>query len=139
MTKNLNNGLKKYYREIGKSLSCSNKEKERILDSIKSSVECYLFENPDASIDDILKKFGSAKEIAEEYYNNESTEDISTKIKIKKKILVCVVASLAIALVMYSIVIVSAWIADIEKTNGDYVTYITETTSATDIEGENQT
>ncbi len=139
MTKNLNNGLKKYYREIGKSLSCSNKEKERILDSIKSSVECYLFENPDASIDDILKKFGSAKEIAEEYYNNESTEDISTKIKIKKKILVCVVASLAIALVMYGIVIASACIADIEKTNGDYVTYITETTSATDIEGENQT
>ena len=65
MTNNLSKELKKYYREIGKFLSCSNKEKKNIIGSIKSSVECYLSENPDSNIDDIIKKLEAGETISE--------------------------------------------------------------------------
>ena len=132
MTNNLSKELKKYYHEIGKSLSCSNKEKKKIIGSIKSSVECYLSENPDSNIDDIIKKFGSAKDIADEYYNNESTEEISAKMKNSRKIFMCIVIGIIVALVLYVIVIISALIDNMNSVDNYSVTYITDV-SSTDI------
>ena len=132
MTKNLSKELKKYYHEISKLLYCSNKEKKNIIGSIKSSVECYLYENPDSNIDDIIKKFGSAKDVADEYYNNESTEEISAKMKNSSKIFMCIVIGIIVALVLYVIVIISALIDNMNSVDNYSVTYITDV-SSTDI------
>lgn len=134
MTKNLSKELKQYYHEIGKALTCNNREKKNIINSIKTSVECYLSENPDLTIDDIIKKFGSAKDIAEEYYNNESAENITAKMKKSKKILLCVVATLGIALLIYIVIVVTALIHGMEGSDGHYVdSPLTEEVSQIDL------
>ena len=136
MTKNLSKELKKYYHEIGKFLSCCNKEKQKIIGSIKSSVECCLSENPDSNIDDIIKKFGSPKDIADEYYNNESTEEISAKMKKSRKVLLCIVATLGIALLIYIVVIVTSLIHNMNAADSYSETVIIETSQSDIIKGE---
>lgn len=134
MTKNLSKELKQYYHEIGKALTCNNREKKNIINSIKTSVECYLSENPDLTIDDIIKKFGSVKDIAEEYYNNESAENITAKMKKSKKILLCVIVTLSLALLIYIVIAITAFIQGTSKSDGYYVdSLITEEVSQTDL------
>lgn len=81
MTKSLNKELKRYYHEIGKALTCHNRKKKNIVTSIKNSVEYYISDNPNSSFEDIVKKFGSPKDISDEYYNNETGDEISKKLK----------------------------------------------------------
>lgn len=133
MTKNLNKELKQYYHEIDKILSCNNRKKKNILESIKTSVECYLSENPDSSIDDVIERFGSPKEIADEYYYSEGSEAISAKMKKSKKILICVIATLCLALLIYIAVVISALIHDMNATDGDFNSLTIEEISPTDL------
>ena len=81
MANEINRELKNYYGEISKVLICSGREKREIINSIKESVSCYLNEHPEADIDEIRSIFGTSKEVAEEYLNNETAESIRTKIK----------------------------------------------------------
>ena len=118
MTKNLSKELKKYYHEIGKSLSCSNKEKQKIIDSIKSSVECYVFDNPNSTFEDIIKHFGSPKNIAEEYYNDENAEKLIAKTKRHKKIAISIFAVIIVAFLF----LITLFIAQIHAGSG----YISE-------------
>lgn len=136
MTKNLNKELKQYYHEIGKFLSCDNRKKKNILGLIKTSVECYLSDNPNSTIDDIIKNFGSPKDISCEYYNNENPEEITANIKKSKKIVMCVVATLCFALLIYIAVIVTALINDINSTASYSETVFTETSQSDIVKGE---
>ena len=118
MTNNLSKELKKYYCEVGKFLSCSNKEKKNIIGSIKSSVECYVFDNPNSTFEDIIKHFGSPKDIAEEYYNNENAEKLIEKTKSHKKIVISIFAVIIVAFVF----LIMLFIAQIHAGSG----YISE-------------
>lgn len=101
MTRNLNKELKKYYRDISKALSGS-KEKKAIITQIKSSVNHYLEENQDATISDVVNRIGSPQQIADEYIDNQSNDEIAAKIKVGKRILIIAISSLVLALVIYS-------------------------------------
>ena len=103
MTRNLNKELKKYYRDIGKALSDS-KEKKAIITQIKSSVNNYLEENQDATISDVVNRIGSPHQIANEYIDNQSNDEIAAKIKVGKRILIAVCVVLVAALLIYLLV-----------------------------------
>ena len=103
MTRNLNKELKKYYRDIGKALSGS-KEKKTIITQIKSSVNNYLEENQDATISDVVNRIGSPHQIANEYIDNQSNDEIAAKIKVGKRILIAVCVVLVAALLIYLLV-----------------------------------
>lgn len=103
MTRNLNKELKKYYRDIGKALSGS-KEKKAIITQIKSSVNNYLEENQDATISDVVNRIGSPHQIANEYIDNQSNDEIAAKIKVGKRILIAVCVVLVAALLIYLLV-----------------------------------
>ncbi|MGN0474273.1 MAG: hypothetical protein ACI4IJ_04205, partial [Acutalibacteraceae bacterium] len=80
-----------------------------------------------------------AKDIADEYYNNESTEEISAKMKNSKKILLCVVSTLGIALLAYIVIIVTALLYDMRATSAYSETVIIETSQSDIIKGEQLT
>ena len=103
MTRNLNKELKKYYRDIGKALSGS-KERKAIITQIKSSVNNYLEENQDATISDVVNRIGSPHQIANEYIDNQSNDEIAAKIKVGKRILIAVCVVLVAALLIYLLV-----------------------------------
>ena len=103
MTRNLNKELKKYYRDISKALSGS-KEKKAIITQIKSSVNHYLEENQDATISDVVNRIGSPQQIADEYIDNQSNDEIAAKIKVGKRILIAVCVVLVAALLIYLLV-----------------------------------
>ena len=92
MANEINRELKNYYGEISKVLICSGREKREIINSIKESVSCYLNEHPEADIDEIRSIFGTSKEVAEEYLNNETAESIRTKIKRGNAVILTVIA-----------------------------------------------
>ena len=103
MTRNLNKELKKYYRDIGKALSGS-KERKAIITQIESSVNNYLEENQDATISDVVNRIGSPQQIADEYIDNQSNDEIAAKIKVGKRILIAVCVVLVAALLIYLLV-----------------------------------
>lgn len=124
MIKKTHKELKQYYKSISNELICSGKKKRQILMSIKDSIACYISENPETSIDDIKNHFGTATEIADEYYNNESTSNLKAKVTIKKIIIITVIVALAIALLIYIASMITLVITGIEEHNGYGVEYI---------------
>lgn len=64
--------LKQYFRAIRKRLSCRNREKKAVLDSIRMAVEDFRQAHPDATDDEILRHFGSVEEIIGQYDDAES-------------------------------------------------------------------
>lgn len=128
MTRNLNKELKKYYRDISKALSGS-KEKKAIIAQIKSSVNNYLEENQNATIYDVVKRIGFPEQIADEYIDNQSNDEISAKIKVGKRILIAVCVVLAAALLIYICVMLDA----INQNHGQFEEQAITTISITDI------
>ena len=101
MENDMKKELKQYYSEISKALISTGREKRAIINSIKESVSCYLEEHPKADIDEIRSHFGSAKDVAEEYLNNETTEAIRAKINRGNTILLMVSIAVIIALLVF--------------------------------------
>ena len=118
MLREMDGELKQYYKSISRALVCDKKEKRHILDAIKNSIDCYISDNPDAGVMDIIAHFGSANDVAAEYYNGETPWEITTKIKNGKQIIRVVVIAIAIALLVYLLAIVAIVIADVNALNG---------------------
>lgn len=125
MTRNLNKELKKYYRDISKALSGS-KEKKAIITQIKSSVNHYLEENQDATISDVVNRIGSPQQIADEYIDNQSNDEIAAKIKVGKRILIIAISSLVLALVIYIAFVIASFVYDMRTTDTYSETVISE-------------
>ena len=125
MTRNLNKELKKYYRDIGKALSGS-KERKAIITQIKSSVNNYLEENQDATISDVVNRIGSPHQIANEYIDNQSNDEIAAKIKVGKRILIIAISSLVLALVIYIAFVIASFVYDMRTTDTYSETVISE-------------
>ncbi len=117
--------LERYYRSISKELICGGIEKRAIIGSIKDSVECFMSDHPDADIAAVIENFGSAKEVAEEYFNNETNEVVKAKVKRSRTIVISVIVALVIALLVYIAFIVTAIISNLKTTNGYAIEYIT--------------
>ena len=128
MTNNIEKDLKKYYKDISKTLPRGRKKE--IIRTIKSSVDSYLAENPNAKIDEVINYFGEPNDIAQSYYDNEKAEDISSKIKLSHKILICIVTVLALALLIYIVFVVKALIHSIQTESAYSITTITETSQS---------
>lgn len=65
--KQLKKEMNCYYRRIKKSLPCYNKAMKKMLDNLKSSVETYLDEKPNAEFRDIERHFGTAEQISNDF------------------------------------------------------------------------
>ena len=102
MTKNLNNELKTYYRQINRLLSCKGGEKKAITDRIRSDIGCYIEENPNVTFEDINKKFGSPEQIAEQFYSTDLEEKLAKKLSSGKKI--ALVAALIAVVVLAALI-----------------------------------
>ena len=56
-----------YFREIKALLLCSKEQKDELLLGLKSDVEDFIEEHPDATLQDLKDHFGTPESIADSY------------------------------------------------------------------------
>lgn len=111
---------KRYIRSVSDALACSGKAKKRILSQIRDGVEDYLLQNPGANLGSIQAHFGTPREIAASYVNEQDPSVLLKKISIKKKVLVIVAGVMAAVLLMWISCVTWATI-DVKDTIGGTV------------------
>ena len=98
-----NKQLKQYYQSIRASLPCPWKLKHKILSEIKSSVQNYLTEHPDAGIDDLEQQFGSPEQITASYLDEMDQQKLAANLKTNKRFIAIVAVGIAAALLMLAV------------------------------------
>lgn len=79
--------LSRYYRQIKANLPCTGIMKRQLLARIKDSIDTYLVDHPNATMDEIITQFGAPQEIATACLEEMDPKKISADLKIRKKIL----------------------------------------------------
>lgn len=102
--------LKRYYRDIRSWLPCSRKNEKRILEQIRSSVEGYLEQNPEADINRVQTEFGSPQTIAASYVENMGAAEILKDLRLRRRIFAAVASAVAIILLLWAGVVTWAGI-----------------------------
>ena len=101
--------LEKYCRKIEKALVGNQTDKARILNTAKCDMEEFLEEFPDATMDDLVKRFGTPEDYAREFISGLDSGELTQKLNVvrfrKKAIMVGVAIVFAIALFVAILVI----------------------------------
>lgn len=110
-----NDAGKQYIHEIKKVLPCNSTQKKRYIASLRDSIQMYLLEHPDATLDDLYSAFGAPNSIVADYLYNADAMDISKKISKKKLLIVGLVIIAVIAAVSIGVAVrVSSDVHDIK-------------------------
>lgn len=94
--KQLKQDLKRYKREIKSKLLCNTKESSACFNNMVEDIDNYVADNPNVTIETVIKKFGSADEIADSFFSCVDMQTVRKKINIKKLIAVLVVTVIAV-------------------------------------------
>lgn len=74
--------VRHYLREISSALPTDYPNKKRILNALKQNIENFLEEHPNAQWKDVIKRFGSATDLANSYIEELSDTDIALSYQI---------------------------------------------------------
>lgn len=113
-----NKQLKQYYQSIRASLPCPWKLKHKILSEIKSSVQNYLTEHPDAGIDDLEQQFGSPEQITASYLAEMDQQKLAANLKTSRRFIAIVTAGVVAALLMLAVTLAVVIYDDQNYDNG---------------------
>ncbi len=101
--------LEKYCRKIEKALVGNQTDKARILNTAKCDMEEFLEEFPDATMDDLVKRFGTPEDYAKEYASGLDSGELAQKLNVvrfrKKAIMIGVAVVVVIVLFVAVLVI----------------------------------
>ena len=89
----INKKLQEYYREVSKHVICPNKLKKEFLNQLKDDIDCFISDNPEATIEDVKENFGTAMAFAESFMQGMDVSGLNKKLNIRRVILItCIVA-----------------------------------------------
>ena len=100
--------IKQYYRQISRHLSCANRRKKQIIEDIRSGVESFLEENPEADISAVIERFGTPEQITEGYLNEMDTGEMRKCLNTQKRVLGVLITVAAAALAIWLIAVIIA-------------------------------
>ena len=100
--------IKQYYRQISRHLSCANRRKKQIIEDIRSGVESFLEENPEADISVVIERFGTPEQITEGYLNEMDTGEMRKCLNTQKRVLGVLITVAAAALAIWLIAVIIA-------------------------------
>ena len=100
--------LNEFYKKISKVLPQDGRK--TLLPDIKTGVDSYLVENPEATIDDVISYVGTPECIANEYYANQDGKQLTKEIKIGKKILMIVAMSMLLAALIFAAAVFTSYV-----------------------------
>ena len=113
--------LNNYFREITGALPCTGCKKRKILRDLRLSVDGFLEEHPDATLEAVAEHFGTPQQIADSYTEEMPPRELQRQMKIKKWIIGIVAGAVVCALLMWGIAIGIALIDQYKHTRGQLV------------------
>lgn len=116
-----NSAVKRYLREVRKSLPCGRKERKRVLDGIRQSIENEPADGPE-TYEDLVSRYGSPDEIASSYFSEKSTGELIRELRIGNRVLAILLSAVVIALLLR----LGWWVASYVSLMGEYPGYIVE-------------
>lgn len=85
-----------YFREIKALLLCSKEQKDELLLGLKSDVEDFIEEHPDATLQDLKDHFGTPESIADSYQSTVGESEIRKKFHYSRRMAYIVGAAVSI-------------------------------------------
>ena len=98
--------LKKYFRDIEKLLVCSKDEKKKLISDLHISIENYITNNSNVSINDIITNFGTPEQISEYSLASEEHHHTVKSIKSTGRIIRIVMLAVISVIVIIGIYLV---------------------------------
>ena len=91
----------RYLWKVRGGLLCSGKLKREIMARIKTVLNDYLTEHPDADFAELSRRFGTPKQVASSYVENMDTEELLHNLRIRRRILGIVAGTALIVLMLW--------------------------------------
>ncbi len=117
-----NSAAKRYLRELRKSLPCGRKERKRVLEGIRQSIEDEEATDGPDTYEALVSRYGSPDEIASAYFSEKSTGELIRELRIGNRVLAILLSAVVIALLLR----LGWWIASYVSLMNEYPGYIVE-------------
>ncbi len=95
-----NSAAKRYLRELRKSLPCGRKERKRVLEGIRQSIENNEATDGPDTYEALVSRYGSPDEIASAYFSEKSTGELIRELRIGNRVLAILLSAVVIALLL---------------------------------------
>lgn len=106
----INRNARRYLRQVRTWLPCGGTMKRQIMEKIRSSISRFLEEEPSADYDSIVFRFGTPQQIASAYVDEQDTEVLLRKLRIKRRIVAAVCCTAAACVVIWLSVALAAYV-----------------------------
>lgn len=100
-----NRAAKKYLQKVRRSLTCPRKLKKRMLDGLRSDIDAYLEEHPNASLEDLTERFGEPAALSESYLSALDAGELKSAVNVKKRVVLIVLSACAAAVLIWLIAV----------------------------------
>lgn len=108
----------RYLWKVRGWLPCSGKLKREIMARIKTVLDDYLNDHPDADFAELSHRFGTPQQIAASYIEEMNVQDLLKQLRIRRKI-ICIVVATALTLVsLWAGVVITALIRHVKAMDG---------------------
>ena len=95
-----NSAAKRYLRELRKSLPCGRKERKRVLEGIRQSMENGETDGTE-TYEALVSRYGSPDEIASSYFSEKSTGELIRELRVGNRVLAILLAAVVAALLIW--------------------------------------
>lgn len=95
-----NSAAKRYLRELRNSLPCGRKERKRVLEGIRQSIENNEATDGPDTYEALVSRYGSPDEIASSYFSEKSTGELVRELRIGNRVLAILLSAVVIALLL---------------------------------------
>lgn len=105
----MSNSVKRYLEEIAGRMEYPEKTKKAILKELSLLIGEYCSERPDASIEDLYRKFGNPSEYSEAFWDRKEYSDVLERVRKKTKrlkMLITVLIILAIPAIITAVILI---------------------------------
>lgn len=117
-----NSAAKRYLRELRNSLPCGRKERKRVLEGIRQSIENKEATDGPDTYEALVSRYGSPDEIASAYFSEKSTGELIRELRIGNRVLAILLSAVVIALLLR----LGWWIASYVSLMDEFPIYIVE-------------
>ena len=108
----------RYLWKVGGWLPCSGKLKREIMARIKTVLDDYLNDHPDADSAELSHRFGTPQQIAASYIEEMNVQDLLKQLRIRRKIICIVVATALTFVSLWAGVVITALIRHVKAMDG---------------------
>lgn len=114
----VNRNARRYLRQVKGWLPCGGKMKRQIMEKIRISVGRFLEEEPGADYQSIVARFGTPQQIASAYVDEQDTEVLLRKLRIRRRIVAAVCCTAAACVAIWLSVALAAYVQSQKYENG---------------------